>query len=80
MAKLAVERKLSLMIVLNEMEAKSCSRFTLCQATTLYLNTSYVIHNKRWQFILTDPNGFSSRANGCRVFANGYADPSNGLM
>ena len=32
------------------------------------------------QFILTDPNGFSSRANGCRVFANGYADPSNGLM
>ena len=25
MAKLAVERKLSLMIVLNEMEAKSCS-------------------------------------------------------
>ena len=32
------------------------------------------------QFILTDPNGFSSRTNGCRVFANGYADPSNGLM
>ena len=31
-------------------------------------------------FILTDPNGFSSRANGYRLFPNGYAVQSNGLM
>ena len=80
MAKLAVERKLSLMIVLNEMEAKSCSRLTHYTSTRVMSFQWNDYQFNGCQFILTDPNGFSSRANGCRVCANGYADPSNGLM